>query len=124
MRRKIIIVAVILLFLGVGINPAIAIIHTEEDSSGLFWGTYRNCHISEEFGFTLIYPFLRSRYIHNDFALILIVTGLSSCKLSGAKGDIAVSKIIGFGFTGSIRLTPDPREPDTIEGDLVFCIYY
>jgi hypothetical protein len=125
MKREILItIGIILLFLGGGVQPAISTDITKEviKPKDLLWGIYRNCHISEEFGWYSIFPPLILRYCIN-FALLLIATGLYSCKLSGAKGNITVSNIIGFGFTGSIDWNPDPRESDTIEGDLLFCIY-
>jgi hypothetical protein len=130
LNKNILAIGVIFLFIVLGVQPALAKIQSnldnkfqpEKESSGLFWGTYRNCHISGEIEYDKIFPKYRFLYGFN-FALIIIGTGLHSCKLYGIKGNISICSVIGFGFTGDIYWDPDPREPDTINGDLLFCIY-
>jgi hypothetical protein len=43
--------------------------------------------------------------------------------LNGAEGRVKVKEVIGFGFSGRIQPSVDPRDPGNIDGHLQFCIY-
>jgi hypothetical protein len=126
MLRKGLAVAVILLFLGVGVQPAIAAIQSnlnnefqQEKPSKLVWKTYRNCKITGVF-WNIRWPPPLPR---NHFAFVVIIPYFESCELSGNKGTYSISQIIGFGFTGKIQINYVPHYPSHIDGHLLFCIF-
>jgi len=113
-------VAVIILFLGLVIQPSVAVqpeVEIESEPSGLLWGTYRNCEIDGEY-WGMIWP-LWIRF----FSLVVFNIGFTSCRLSGDKGTIKVRSVLGFGFVGEIFPSFDPRTRGSISGSLLFCIY-
>ena len=119
-------VAVILIFIGMGIQPSVAVqpeTEIEQEPSGLLWGTYRNCEIDGELvaGTNMIWPppFPLCGFI----SLVVIGFKFSTCKLSGHKGIIPVKAVIGFGFIGEILPSYQPRDKASIYGHLLFCIY-
>ena len=121
-------VATILLFLGVGIQSAIAEelshIDNEYQPSKLFWKTYMNCNITGEFWINWWPPwFLELLILRNQFAFVFICLNFVSCELSGHKGTISISQIIGFGFTGKIHISFDSDFPSNIDGHFLFCIF-
>ena len=121
-------VAVIILFLGLAIQPSVAVqseteieIESEQDivsePSGLFWGIYRNCHIRGNHDGTM-WPLL------DRSGFVFFVSGsFWSCELYGDKGTIPVNKVRGFGFTGWITQPFVSHSYGEIDGHLLFCIY-
>ena len=124
MNRNILtVVGITILFLGVGIQPAIAEglshINNEYQPSKLFWKTYRNCNITGVF-WNNRWPPPLSR---NQFVFVFVCLYFVSCELSGHKGTISINQIIGFGFTGKIHFSYVPHIPSDIDGHLLFCIF-
>jgi hypothetical protein len=117
------VVGITILFLGVGIQPAIAeglsYINNEYQPSKLLWKTYTNCKITGVF-WNIRWPPPLSR---NLFAFVVIIPYFKSCELSGYKGTYSISQIIGFGFIGNIQHSYVPHIPSNIDGRLLFCIF-
>ena len=128
---RFLIVGVIVLFIGVGIQPAIAIAQPylkkddkseqeiETELSELLWKTYRNCIINGVFWKNPWPP----PFPRNLFAFVFVCPYFVSCELSGHKGTISISQIIGFGFIGKIHVSYVPHIPSSIDGHLLFCIF-
>ena len=130
-------VAVIVLFIGLAIQPSVAVqpeteidIEPEQDivsePSGLLWGTYKDCEIYGEFwvnGFYMLRYMLFTLLFRSSFIAIFSIWGLNSGTLNGAKGEVDVHSVIGFGFTGDITPCVTSRDPGVIDGHLQFCMY-
>ena len=102
MYKKIIItIGFTILFLGVGIQPAFAdnISLTKKPESEndcesfLGWQTYRFCYISGEF-YLDMFPDI---FWFGPFPIVKI-WGYSDLTLTGSKGEVEPSEILGFGF--------------------------
>ncbi len=123
------VVTVILLFVGVAVQPAIAQPDIKKDDkpeqeietepSELLWKTYRNCKITGVF-WHIRWPPPLSR---NLFTFVVIIPYFESCELSGDKGTYSISQIIGFGFIGKINISYIPHIPHNIDGHLLLCIF-
>ena len=129
MYKKGLVAVVILIFLSLAVQPSMATVlpmkekilqqQEEVEPSGLKWETYTTCEIYGVLAYEdEIHPFQRI-----FFAFIVIIDGIESCTLYGAKGEVEVDKLIGFGFIGYIYPAPIPRTTGLIDGHLLFCYY-
>jgi len=133
--KKILVVGIIILFVGVSIAPSInseriqietldnieskIVNEKENDGESISgWQLYRYCYIFGDF-FDDMFPNINW---HGPFPIVKC-SGYLYATLNGSKGKVEPSEIIGFGFRGIIYPYMLPRYWGHIDGYFRLCFY-